>query len=282
MSDSLFTWHCGSFFFEQTQPLVVGILNVTPDSFSDGGCYSNTFEALFHANSLLEAGADIIEVGGESTRPGSRELAAPEELARILPVVKVLVREGVCVSVDSRHPPVIKACLEEGAAIINDITGFTDASMRELAGSSEAGCVVMHMQGKPQTMQESPRYDDIVAEVSDFLLSQADALVESGVKRQRICLDVGPGFGKNYEQNLLLLKNTAHFANLGSPAYPLMAAWSRKRFLGMLTGEEVPAQRVAASVAAALFAASQGARVLRVHDVEPTVMALKVLNAVYE
>lgn len=273
-------WHCGSFRFEQNSPLIAGIVNVTPDSFSDGGRYFEAHDALHHAAALLEAGADIIEVGGESTRPGSTELTTQEELERILPVVKELVSQGVCVSIDSRHPRVIKTCLDEGASIINDVCGFVDPAMRELAVQSNAGCVIMHMQGSPQTMQDAPHYDDVVAEISDFLLAQAEALAGSGVAKNRICLDPGPGFGKNNEQNQQLLKNTSHFANLGSPPYLLMAAWSRKRFIGSLTGEAVAANRVAGSVAAALFAASQGAGVLRVHDVKQTVDALRVLEAV--
>ena len=274
------TWRCGSFSFEQRRPLVVGVLNVTPDSFSDGGLYADASDALAHAEKMISFGADIIEVGGESTRPGSREVSPEEELRRVLPVVEKLVRRDVCVSVDSRHPQVVEACLRAGASIINDVTGFTDPAMRELALGSEAGCVIVHMQGRPQTMQEDPRYTDVVAEVGGFLLAQAHLLEEGGVARSRICLDPGPGFGKNTEQNLLLLRNTAFFANLGAPPYLLMAAWSRKQFIGDITGEPDPARRVAGSVALALYAASQGAGVLRVHDVKPTVEALKVLETV--
>ena len=279
MTDLLHTWHCGSFVFEQKRPLVVGVLNVTPDSFSDGGCFAEPSAALAHARVMLESGANIIEVGGESSRPGSRELEVQEELDRVLPVVTTLAHQGVCVSIDSRHPAVIEACLDEGASIINDITGFTSASLQELALGSKAGCVIMHMQGEPQTMQDNPCYSDVVAEVGGFLLRQAQLLEDRGVDKRRLCLDVGPGFGKNYEQNLLLLQNTAHFASLGFPPYLLMAAWSRKQFLGTITGEALPANRIAGSVAAALFAAEQGAGVLRVHDVKPTVDALNVWEA---
>jgi len=228
---------------------------------------------------MLEAGASIIEVGGESTRPGAQELVLEEELTRVLPLVKALVSQGACVSIDSRRVQVVKACLDEGASIINDVTGFTDPAMRQLALESKAGCVIMHMQGTPQTMQDKPYYADVVSEVSEFLLAQAKLLVNSGINRKRICLDVGPGFGKNHEHNLQLLKNTAHFAQLGTPPFLLMAAWSRKQFIGTITGESVAARRVVGSVAAALYAAQQGAGVLRVHDVGPTVEALKVLEA---
>ena len=263
-------------------PLVMGILNVTPDSFSDGGQHSNTTDALHHANALLEQGADLIDVGGESTRPGSKELSTEEELARVLPVVKKLAGEGVCVAVDSRHPLVMQACLDEGAAIINDITGFINPDMQALAFGSKAGCIVMHMQGRPQTMQDSPHYDDVVAEVSEFLLAQAGQLKEGGVEAERICIDPGPGFGKNYEHNLALLQSTSHLSRLCDPPHILMAAWSRKRFIGEMTDEPIASNRVAASVAMALYAASEGAGILRVHDVAPTVQALKVLEAVTE
>jgi len=276
MADSLHIWHCGAFHFKQKRPLVMGVLNLTPDSFSDGGQFSNSTDALRYAYALLEEGADIIEVGGESTRPGSKELAPREELSRVLPVVEALAKEGVCVSLDSRHPLAVHACLDAGAAIINDITGFTSPDMQVLATQSKAGCVIMHMQGQPQTMQDNPQYTDVVEEVSGFLLSQARLLGSLGVEADRICLDPGPGFGKDYEQNLALLQSTAHFAQLGLPPYLLMAAWSRKRFIGQITGEETPSKRVAGSVAAALFAAQQGAGVLRVHDVAPTVEALKI------
>lgn len=281
MTHPLHIWQCGSFCFERMQPLVMGILNVTPDSFSDGGKYSERFDALVHANNMLEEGADIIEVGGESTRPGSVELASEQELERVLPVVKALAREGVCVAVDTRHAEVARVCVDEGAAIINDITGFSDPAMQELAAQSSVGCVVMHMQGMPQTMQENPQYDDVVSEISDYLLTQAQELRALGVSTRRICLDPGPGFGKNSDQNLALLKATDKLANLGEPPYILMAAWSRKRFIGELTHETTPSERVAGSVAVACYAASRGAGVLRVHDVKATVDALKILDAVY-
>ena len=276
---ALHTWHCGSFCFEQKQPLVMGILNVTPDSFSDGGRYSKASAALGHAYDMLEAGADIVEVGGESTRPGSKEIAPAEELARVLPVVEALVMQGACVAVDSRHPQVISDCLDGGASIINDISGFTNPLMLELARQSKAGCVVVHMQGEPQTMLDNPQYEDVVGEVGEFLLTQAQLLLADGVEHARICIDPGPGFGKNFDQNLALLKNTAHFANLGSPPFLLMSAWSRKRFIGELTGEEVPSKRGAGSLTALLNTLEQGAGVLRVHDVGAMVQALKVWNA---
>ena len=291
MTKPLHIWRCGSFVFEQTRPLVMGVLNTTPDSFSDGGKYSNILDALYHANSMLDLGADIIDVGGESTSPGSLEVSPAEELNRVLPVVKALVGEGICVSVDSRHPEVIEACLGEGASIINDITGFTNAAMRDLAQKSTAGCVVMHMQGTPSTMQRNPLYNDVGEEVSEFLLSQARELTQCGVKSERICLDPGPGFGKTHEQNLQLLRSTDHFSRLSleetlkdepgsNQPFLLMSAWSRKRFIGNITGAKIPSERVVGSVAVALYTVSKGAGVLRVHDVGATVEALKIFNEI--
>lgn len=283
MFDSRIIWHCGPFRFDQKLPLIVGVLNVTPDSFSDGGRYSSSLDALRHAAQMLEAGADIIEVGGESSRPGTRGILPDVELERVLPVIKALVDEGICVSLDSQHPEVSRVCVDAGVAIINDITGFRDPGMVALAQQSDVACVIMHMQGTPQTMQLNPHYDDVVGEISTFLQTQAQLLEDSGVRRERLCVDPGPGFGKDFGHNRLLLQNTAHFANLGSPNHPylLMAAWSRKGFIGKITGEEIASRRVAGSVAAAMYAASQGAGVLRVHDVKETVDALKVLEVAY-
>jgi dihydropteroate synthase len=256
----------------------MGILNVTPDSFSDGGLYIGIERACDHARLLIAQGADIIDIGGESTRPGSEEVSLDEELARVVPVVQVLAGEGLIVSIDTRHAEVARACVEAGAAIINDVSGFRDPSMVAVCASaiSEPGCVVMHMLGEPRHMQDEPHYNDVVAEVSAYLLAQAGVLELAGVARERICIDPGPGFGKTYEHNRTLLRATPELAALG---YPLMAAFSRKGFIGQLTGVPIAAERVAGSVAVAAWAASRGASVLRVHDVAPTVEALKVLEA---
>ncbi|MCL2757686.1 MAG: dihydropteroate synthase, partial [Coriobacteriia bacterium] len=219
-------------------------------------------------------GAFIIDVGGESTRPGSEEVSIDVELARVEPVVRTLVHEGILVSIDTRHAEVAAACINQGAVAINDITGFTQASMREVAQQNQVGCIIMHMQGEPKNMQAAPHYDDVVQEVEDFLLAQALVLEEGGVARERIAIDPGPGFGKDFDHNLALLHATRRFASHG---YPLVAAWSRKAFIGALTGVSVPAQRVAGSVEVAMYAAQQGARILRVHDVAPTAQALVAL-----
>jgi dihydropteroate synthase len=267
-------WQCAGFAFDVSSPIVMGILNVTPDSFSDGGRHDTLEAACAHARRMVRQGAAIIDVGGESTRPGSDELSVEDELARVLPVVTELVSEGLAVSIDTRHAEVARACVEAGAAIINDISGFRHPAMVDVALSCNVGLVVMHMLGEPKDMQTDPHYKDVTREVRDYLLGQACTLEAAGVARERICIDPGPGFGKTFEHNLTLLRETSVLAALG---YPLMAAYSRKAFVGALTGVAVAEKRVVGSVAVALFAAKRGARVLRVHDVAPTVEALKVL-----
>ena len=268
-------WRAGKYNFELDKPIIVGILNITPDSFSDGNQHFEHEQAYAHANRMLDEGAAIIDVGGESTRPGSDEVSESEELARVLPVIEQLVADGVVISIDTRHAAVAKRCVEAGAAIINDISGFRDAEMRDLAANSDVGCVVMHMLGEPKNMQNDPHYDDVVAEVSDYLTHQADLLVATSVAPERICIDPGPGFGKTFDHNLALLKATHQLAALG---YPLMAAYSRKGFIGNMTAVRSAAERVTASALVAAWAANQGARVLRVHDVKETAQALAVFN----
>ncbi|MDR2714767.1 MAG: dihydropteroate synthase [Coriobacteriales bacterium] len=300
-------WQCGAYTFDTSKPLIMGILNVTPDSFSDGGLYYSKNDAngsakprvensaspsakssakkpseqtaqgieraCDHARRMVSEGASIIDVGGESTRPGSDEVSTKEELRRVLPVVQTLASEGIAVSVDTRHAEVAAACIEQGAAVINDVSGFSDEAMRKLVQETQVGCIVMHAQGEPKTMQDAPYYDDVVGEVEEFLCARAQLLEkEYGVARARIALDPGPGFGKNFEHNKALLYATDRLASQG---YPLVAAWSRKRFIGELAGVEEPSERVAGSVAVALFAAAQGARILRVHDVAQTAQVLE-------
>jgi dihydropteroate synthase len=259
----------------------MGILNVTPDSFSDGGAHATCEAAVAHARRLVDEGADIIDVGGESTRPGSDEVAIGEELARVLPVVERLVAEGIVVSVDTRHAEVARACVDAGAAIINDVSGFRDPAMVGVATASPGtvGLVIMHMLGEPKGMQADPRYDNVVLEVGSYLLNRARELEAAGVDHERICIDPGPGFGKTVEHNLALLRATREMGILG---YPLMAAYSRKAFLGRLTGVSAPDRRIASSVTAAVYAAEQGAHVLRVHDVAPTVEALTVMRSLHD
>lgn len=260
-------WHCGSFTFDLSSPVIMGICNVTPDSFSDGGMHATAPEAIEHARRLLAAGADIIDVGGESTRPGAEEVSPELELSRVLPVVRELAARGVAVSIDTRHASVAAACIDAGACIVNDVSGFRDPEMRELAAHSDVGLVIMHMRGKPKTMQEAPVYDDVVLDVEQELSRMAARLAAEGVARERICLDFGIGFGKNVVHNLMLIQATARFANLG---YPLMAAVSRKSLIGAITAESNALLRDQASALCAAFMVDQGARIIRTHNVEET------------
>lgn len=270
-------WRCGRYELELSRPLVMGILNVTPDSFSDGGTHDAPSAAIAWGRKLIAEGADIIDIGGESTAPGVAELDPRVELGRVLPVVEALAGDGVPLSIDTRHFEVAEACVAAGASIINDVSGFRDRRMVDVAVSTGAGLVVMHMQGNPKNMQNDPHYQDVVREVGEYLLVQAAMLEEAGVARERICLDPGIGFGKNLDHNLELLRRLPELALLG---YPVLIGASRKRFIGALTGVEVPAERLGGSVAAALWSAEQGADVVRVHDVGATVQALKVFSAI--
>ena len=253
----------------------MGILNVTPDSFSDGGMHNGYEAALAHARAMVDAGARIIDVGGESTRPGAATVSIDEELARTVEVVRALAADGVCVSIDTRHAEVARACVEAGAAIINDVSGFRDPAMVEAAVSCDAGCVVMHMKGEPATMQDNPVYDDVVAEVRDYLAGQAAMLEAAGVAPERICVDPGPGFGKTPSQTMELMRNFHEFSRLG---YPTMCAVSRKRYIGEAYGIPEALQRDEASATEALMACELGASVVRAHNVEATVKALADLR----
>lgn len=260
-------WHCGPFDLDLSSPFVMGICNVTPDSFSDGGMHATAPEAIEHARRLLASGADIIDVGGESTRPGAEEVSPEVELERVLPVVREIAAQGAMVSIDTRHASVAAACVDAGACIINDVSGFRNADMRDVAARSDVGLVVMHMRGTPKTMQEAPAYDDVVFDVEQELMRMVTRLTTEGIEPERICLDFGIGFGKNVVHNLELIQATAHFAELG---YPLMAAVSRKSFIGAITAESTPALRDRASALCAAFMVDQGARVVRTHDVAET------------
>lgn len=271
------TWQCGRFAIPLTPVVVMGIVNVTPDSFSDGGTHADPDAAIDFARGLAGDGAGILDVGGESTRPGSDEVSPAEELERVLPVVRALSPGPVPVSVDTRHAEVALACVRAGASILNDVSGFRDPAMVDAALDCDAGVVVMHMLGEPKTMQQEPRYDDVVVRVAEWLGEHAAALVDAGVAPERIAVDPGIGFGKTLEHNLELLRRLDEVAELG---YPVLVGASRKRFIGTLTGVEVPAERVAGSLAAALIAARHGANIVRVHDVAATVDALAVWEAV--
>ena len=266
-------WKCSQYSFDAKMPIIMGILNLTPDSFSDGGSYPTPEDAIARGLQMVEEGALIIDVGGESTRPGATPVTEEEECARVLDVVKALARKGVCVSIDTRHAPVARAALEAGASIINDVSGFRDPAMVDLAASCEAGLVGMHMGGDdPRTMQNEPVYEDVVAEVRDYLKAQADNLIAHGGARERICLDPGPGFGKTAKQTVELMRNFHEFNRLG---FPTMVAVSRKSYIGEAYQIKDPKERDSASAAEALMACELGASVIRTHNVALTAQALE-------
>lgn len=251
----------------------MGIVNATPDSFSDGGQYIELEKALIHAERLIFDGASILDVGGESTRPGAPEVSVDEEIRRVVPLVTELAKRGHCVSVDTRKPEVMAAAIEAGAAIVNDVMALTAPGAIEVCAGADVGVVLMHMQGAPGTMQHAPHYEDVVREVVQYLSERAAACRVAGIQAERIVLDPGFGFGKTTAHNIAL---TRGLEALLSRSYPVLAGWSRKRTLGDITGRTVASERVSASVAAALACVARGARIVRVHDVAATVDALKV------
>jgi dihydropteroate synthase len=269
-------WKTTRFDIDLSRPRVMGIVNVTPDSFSDGGQHAQTAQALRHCEQLVREGADILDIGGESTRPGSPAVTLDEELARVVPLVREAVQLGVPISVDTYKPEVMQAVLDLGADIINDIWALRQLGAQAVVGAhSSCGVCLMHMHRDPQTMQTAPMEGDVVAQVCDFLRSSAHSLCAMGVAEQRIVLDYGIGFGKTVAQNFALLARQVEVLALG---YPLLAGWSRKSSLGSVTGLEV-GERLAPSVAAALMAVDRGARIVRVHDVRETVAAMEVWRA---
>jgi dihydropteroate synthase len=268
---------CGRFGYNLAQrPLVMGILNVTPDSFSDGGRYQALEFAVERAEQMIRDGVDIIDIGGESTRPGSPSVPADEELRRVMPAIYALRELGYPLSIDTCKPEVMREAIIAGADMINDINGFQAPGAIEAVKDSDCGLCVMHMQGTPQDMQARPDYDDVVADVIAFLHERVDALLAAGVARERITIDPGFGFGKSVEHNYALLRSISRMeSELG---LPVLAGLSRKSMIGAATGRSVE-QRLAGSLAGALAAVAQGARIVRVHDVAETVDALKVWQA---
>lgn len=256
---------------------LVGILNVTPDSFSDGGEFLHPPTALARGLDMLADGAALIDVGGESTRPGAHPVDETEERRRLLPVVRGLVREGARLSVDTYKPGVARAALDEGAKVVNDVTGFTDPEMIAVVTESRCGVVIMHMRGTPADMQDDPRYDDVVVEVEEFLLDRATRLEEAGVDRRRIAIDPGIGFGKTAEHNLELL---SHLGRLAGHGLPVMIGTSRKRFLGRLVGRDTREFRDRATAFTTALGFAAGARLFRVHDVAQCRDALGVATAI--
>jgi dihydropteroate synthase len=269
-------WQTTRHSIDLTRPRVMGIVNVTPDSFSDGGQHADTRAALAHCEQLLDEGADILDIGGESTRPGAEPVSLADELARVLPVLEGALKLGCPVSVDTLKTEVMKQALAMGADIINDVNALrAPGAVDAVAAHPSCGVCLMHMRGAPKTMQQRTDYDDVVAEVSDFLRARFDTLQALGVAAERIVFDPGIGFGKSVEQNIELLRRQRELLALGRP---LLLGWSRKSTLGAITGRAA-SERLPASVAAALAAVQSGAHIVRVHDVAATVDALKVWHA---
>ncbi|HEV8692690.1 MAG TPA: dihydropteroate synthase [Lysobacter sp.] len=257
---------------------VMGIVNVTPDSFSDGGEYATLDAVVAHGRKLAEEGADILDIGGESTRPGAEDVDAEEELLRVIPVIKRLAKEtSLPISIDTSKPEVMRAAIEAGAGMINDVYALRRDGALDTAAALGVPVVLMHMQGEPRSMQAAPQYDDVVADVHRFLAERIFAAEMAGITKKKIVVDPGFGFGKSREHNLTLLAQLERFAELG---VPLLAGLSRKKTIGELTGRDEPHDRVFGSVAAHLIAAQRGAKIVRVHDVAATVDALKVWNAI--
>jgi len=267
--------HCGSFKLDLSRTLVMGIVNVTPDSFYDGGHHSQRDAALVHAHQLIQEGADLLDIGGESTRPSAQSISMQEELDRIMPVIEGLHGAPVPLSVDTYKPEVMRSALAAGASMINDINALQQPDALAVVAASDAAVCLMHKQGPPQTKQQ-PHYQDVVAEVLQFLRSRTLSAQKAGIARERIMVDPGFGFDKTLAHNLALLRHLDEFSVLG---VPLLAGLSRKSMLGTITGQDVE-HRVHASVAAALLAVMRGACMVRVHDVRATVDALKIWNAV--
>ncbi|MBE0612238.1 MAG: dihydropteroate synthase [Burkholderiales bacterium] len=266
---------CGRFRFSLDRPLIMGVVNITPDSFSDGGRYLDPAAAIAHARTLMDEGADLIDLGAESSRPGAAAVvSADEELRRLLPVLRGL--RDLPLSVDTVKPEVMRAAITEGASMINDINALRAPGAVEAVAAGDAAVCLMHMQGRPDSMQQQPRYGDVVAEVKAFLQERIACVHAAGIAVERVVVDPGFGFGKTLEHNLELLRHLRQFASLG---VPLLAGWSRKSSLGKITGKP-EGERLAASIAAALIAAQNGAALLRVHDVAQTRDALLVLEAV--
>ncbi len=279
MRDSSFTsktspiWQCGRYTLDTSRPLVMGTLNLTPDSFSDGGQFIEPELAVQRALQMIADGADIIDIGGESTRPNAPKVSCCEELCRILPVIDALIDCGVPISVDTCKPYVMRETLKLGVDIINDIGGFNNPVSIDAVADSHCGLCVMHMQGTPQTMQDEPHYDDVVTEVAKFLAQQVQRLSLAGVARERICLDAGFGFGKTLAHNHALMRGLRQLQ--GASTLPMLVGVSRKRMIGAITGREAPTERIFGSVAAALWALNNGAHIVRVHDVRETVDAIR-------
>jgi dihydropteroate synthase len=272
-------WRCRHRVIDLTQPVVMGILNVTPDSFSDGDRYSTVEAALARAARIEEEGAAIIDVGGESTRPGAAAVEEAVEIARVVPVIEgIAAASDIAISIDSSKPKVMAAAVAAGACIVNDVYALRAPGARACAAASEVGVCLMHMQGEPRTMQDNPHYDDVVAEVYGFLARQRDACIEDGIAREAIVLDPGLGFGKGLAHNMMLLRELSRFAALNAP---LLVGVSRKSFIGRILGKPVD-ERLYGGLALAALAVTRGARIVRTHDVAATRDAVRMVSAVLQ
>ena len=276
------TWRCGRFLFDfasRKRPLVMGILNATPDSFSDGGKFRTADDAITQAQLMIQSGADLIDIGGESTRPGAEPVSLQEELDRVLPVIEALKDCGVALSIDTYKAETMRQALLSGVDCVNDIWALRqDNALDAVLESKDCGIVLMHMQRDPQTMQFDPEYQDVIAEVSQFLNERVQLLVQKGISKNRIAIDPGFGFGKSLEHNVNML---THFDSFSALGYPVLAGVSRKSMLGKITGKDTH-ERLAPSIAAAILAADRGAQIIRVHDVPETVDALKIWEALQD
>lgn len=278
MFDTVTTLDCNGRLLRLDRPRIMGIVNVTPDSFSDGGERQSMEAVIAHGRRLAAEGADLLDIGGESTRPGAAEVEVAEELRRVIPVIERLAAEtGLPISIDTSKPEVMRAAVAAGAGMINDIQALRRDGALDVAAGLAVPVVLMHMQGEPRDMQRAPHYGDVVAEVHRFLAERMFAAEMAGIAKKRLVIDPGFGFGKTLEHNLDLLAGLERFSDLG---VPVLAGLSRKRSIAELTGREAMADRVHGSAAAHLIAAQRGAMLLRVHDVAATVDALKVWNAV--
>jgi len=272
-------WRCGPHVIPLgRRTLVMGIVNATPDSFSDGGSYANVDDAVKHAIQMVADGAELVDVGGESTRPGSDVVAPEEEIHRVLPVIRRIVDElpDVPVSIDTRKPAVARAALEGGASIVNDVSAGADPAMFGVVGEADAGMVLMHMKGEPKTMQDDPSYYDVVAEVRGFLGDRVEAAVGAGIDLERLCIDPGIGFGKTLEHNLTILRDIRAFHHLG---VPVLGGPSRKRFIGTLTDTDVD-DRIEGTAGVVAWCAAEGVDIVRVHDVKEMTRVVQVVDAI--
>ncbi len=278
MFDTVATLDCGGRILRLDRPRIMGIVNATPDSFSDGGAHATIEAAVAHALALAEEGADILDIGGESTRPGAADVPVDEELRRVIPVIERLARDTTLpISIDTSKPEVMRAAVAAGAGMVNDVYALRREGALDAAAELGVPVVLMHMLGEPRSMQDDPQYDDVVADVHRFLAERIFSAEMAGIAKKNIVVDPGFGFGKNRDHNLALLAQLRRFTELG---VPVLAGLSRKKTIGELTGRESPRDRIHGSVAAHLVAAQRGAMLLRVHDVAATVDALKVWNAV--